>query len=62
MHLHSVGQSSVQHGEDGQVCAQVRNHSTGGTLQINSEEAHCSLELQLQQLLNWLLVLLKCRH
>lgn len=33
MYLHGVWQSSVQHGEDGQIGAQVRNHSTGGTLQ-----------------------------
>lgn len=33
MYLHSVWQSGVQHGEDGQIGAQVRNHSTGRTLQ-----------------------------
>lgn len=42
MYLHSVWQSSVQHGEDGQVGAQVRNHSTGGAL-TRDMEAHCPL-------------------
>lgn len=42
MYLHSVWQSSVQHGEDGQVGAQVRNHSNGGAL-TRDMEAHCLL-------------------
>lgn len=42
MYLHSIWQSSVEHGEDGQVGAQVRNHSTRGAL-AKDMEAHCPL-------------------
>lgn len=46
-YLYSVGQSCVQHGEDGQVGAQVRNHSAGGALQ-RRHGTHSSLDLQLR--------------
>lgn len=44
MYLHSVWQSSVQHGEDGQIGAQIRNHSTGGTLQRDMKTLRVTAE------------------
>lgn len=43
IYLDSIWTSSVQHGEDGQVGAQVGNCRTGGALVTSDMKPHCTL-------------------
>lgn len=43
IYLNSIWTSSVQHGEDGQIGAQVGNCRTGGALVTRDMKPHCTL-------------------
>lgn len=50
-HLHCVGQRRVQHGEHGQVSAEVRHHATAEVLRTPIEKRVYMLAAQMMKML-----------